>query len=180
MCSHVICFTLCNLCNICYLSNLNNMCNICSAHCTFVPPLVSTGIRKVYYRPRVLTAQVFTQYKHRRYSLQAVSGMYGDLCRVLTHCKHRKCRRPVCRSRWQCSQVPPCALMQIILQTNKCWSRRQCIRVNTHKCCCKLFCQATKHFFMGLWYNCPSQLVSLSYLGYCGNVEILSCVPQKK
>ena len=60
--------------------------------------------------------------------------MYGDLCRVLTHCKHRKCRRPVCRSRWQCSQVPPCALMQIILQTNKCWSRRQCIRVNTHKC----------------------------------------------
>ena len=45
------------------------MCNICSAHCTFVPPLVSTGIRKVYYRPRVLTAQVFTQYKHRRYIL---------------------------------------------------------------------------------------------------------------
>ena len=66
MCSHVICFTLCNLCNNCYLSNLNNMCNICSAHCTFVPPIiVSTGIRKVYYRPRVLTAQVFTQYKHR-------------------------------------------------------------------------------------------------------------------
>ena len=33
----------------------------------------------------------------------------------------------------------------------------------------KLFCQATKHFFMGLWYNCPSQLVSLSVLfGHSG------------
>ena len=41
------------------------MCNICNAHCTFVPPIVSTIIRKVYYRPRLL----FTQYKHRRYIL---------------------------------------------------------------------------------------------------------------
>ena len=27
---------------------------------------------------------------------------------LLTHCKQRKCRHPVCRSRWQWSQVPSC------------------------------------------------------------------------